>query len=190
MKKYFFKILLIFILISLINSIIYFFHFFVNISKKKEKQEFHEIEYRIYIFIFLVIFSKLILKHKIYRHQKLSLYISLICFVFISFFNIIKIDVSADALFNVLNIIKGIGGSLMVVLIKDLILNYYVSPYLCLLLSGIFQTIFIIIIIYIIYSLIPSEYFSIISNDYTFSEKKIIVAYIIIIYFSYLSYSY
>ena len=71
-------------IISLFTSIEYCF---VNFNKDK-----HIIEIRLYLFIFICIFSKVILKQNIYKHQTVSLSISIIGFIFLCIFPIINFE--------------------------------------------------------------------------------------------------
>ena len=113
------------------------------------------LEKRIFYLFFISIFSRCILKNKIYKHQILSLALSFIGLIilFLPFFAKIKID---DIPINFCNIVSAIIYSLFLVLIKYLTLNYFVSPYLCLLLVGCFSLI-INLFSFIIYSLIKSK---------------------------------
>ena len=90
-------------------------------------------ELRLYFLIFIPIFSKNILKIDIYNHQILSLFIAIIgmIFLFIPIFLEIGKD---DIIINICLFLSSIGYSLHLVLIKYLTHNYYLSPYLCLLL--------------------------------------------------------
>jgi len=101
-------------------------------------------EKRLYFLLFLPIFSKIILKNELYRHQILSLFISIIGIIFL-FIPLILIKQEISILINILIIISSIGHSFFFILIKHLTHKYYLSPYLCLLYIGFFGLIILLI---------------------------------------------
>ena len=148
------KVIFYYLLLSIFSSI--------TISVNRHIQTVHLIEIRMYVITFIPIFSKIILKQNIYRHQYFSLFLSYIGFFFISIINILKIETS-DIKDNILLFIAYTGFSLNSVLIKNLTDNYYVSPFSCLLFEGI-GSLILIIIFNIVYSLVTFEDLSIITN--------------------------
>ena len=152
--------------IFLISILICNNYFLIHFSTSK-----HLIEQRLYLFFFIIIFSKIILKQYIHKHQVFSLSISFIGFVFISIFSLLKFEKS-DILGNIYYLISKLGLALNFVLIKHLVDNYYVSPFDCLLYVGI-ETLILTIIVNIVYSKICYKDFSIIINIFDFPEKII-----------------
>ena len=134
--------------------------------------------------IFFPLFSKFILKEKIYKHQFFSLIISFITSILILISTII-LEINGIKIFLlIIKIISGIILSLIMVLIKLLIDNYYISPYKIFLIIGIGSSI-LIIIINIIYSLIIYKDLSFITNSFNFpSNFYFYIIMIIIIDFS------
>ena len=128
------------------------------------------IEKRLYYLFFISIFSKLILKSEIYRHQILSLSIALIGIILLIFPASKKIKKN-EIIINICNIFSGIFYSLFLVLIKYLTHKYYISPLLCLLLVGCFSII-ITFIGFSIYSLIKRNDFSYLTKNFKTSEDK------------------
>ena len=150
----------------LISLCIVINQYLVLFSKAK-----HIIEIRIYIFLFLIIFSKFILKQNIYKHHIISLSISFIGFFFIIIFTLLKFEKS-DIIGNIYYFISYIGFSLYIVLIKYLTENYFISPFDCLLYIGI-GTLILSIIYNIIYSEINYNDLRIITNIFNFSNQMI-----------------
>ena len=161
-KKSKIKIFFILIFISILLSI-YTFIYTISIGKTV-------FEKRLYYLFFISIFSKLILKNEIYRHQILSLSLSFIGLILLFFPIYLKIE-KKDILINIYNIISAICYSLFLVLVKNLTHNYYLSPLLCLLLVGCFSLI-ITIFGFIIYSIIKNNNFSYITQNFQNSENK------------------
>ena len=93
---------------------------------------------RIFYLFFISIFSRFILKSKIYKHQILSLSLSFIGLIilFLPFLSKINND---DIPINIFNIFSAAFYSLFLVLIKYITYSYFLSPYLCLLLVGFFS---------------------------------------------------
>ena len=131
-------------------------------------------EKRFYYFIFISLFSRIILKENIYIHQKVSLALSSFGFIFmaIPFFKVF--DLKRDLLYNIIYLFHSVFYSLFVVIIRLLTQHYYLSPYKILLIVGI-GSLIILSIYQIIYSLIVSKDLSILINDFNFSniEKNI-----------------
>ena len=115
-------------------------------------------EQRLFYLFFIPLFSKIILKENIYRHQYLSLLISLIGCIFL----IIPVCFKLKANFiipNILNFINGINFPLYIVLIKYIVEKFYFPPLKISLIVGIISII-INFIGYIIYSLIINDFSS------------------------------
>lgn len=105
---------------------------------------------RFYEIVFIIYLSKIILRVELFRHHKFSILLSFIGFIFIFIPIIIKIE-GEEILPNILIILKSFLYSLFLALIKYLTCTYFVSPYLCCLLTGIFSTM-ILIILFMLYS--------------------------------------
>ena len=122
----------------------------------------YEFEERLYFLFFVPILCKIILKKGIFRHQFLSLIISFLglIIIFIPFFiDLIKSDdepIKHIIISNILTIIESLFFSFHIVLVKYIIHDYYLSPFLCLLLNGIMSLI-IIILGFIITSIIDNN---------------------------------
>ena len=140
---------------------------FVNFYNTEEQNYF---DTRFNTFLFIFIWSKLILKTRIFRHHIFSLFFCFIGFIIYSVhtFKIFKKD---DIICNFYYIIYCIFYSLFLVLIKYTTCYLYISPYLCLLYIGLFS--FIISWIgFSIYSLIKYHNFSFISDAFDLSEVE------------------
>ena len=84
-------------------------------------------ECRLYFFFFIPLFSKIILKENIYKHQYFSLIIAIIGIIFL----LIPVSLvlgTDDIVPNILNFMTGILYSLFLVIIKYIIEKYYISP--------------------------------------------------------------
>ena len=128
----------------------------------------HVFDFRIYTLFSIVLFSKIILKDNIFKHQILSLFISFIGLILLIIsvaFDIKKSDILANILTFFFSILYG----LFFVLIKHLTHYYYISPYLLLLFVGFFS-IAIIFVGYTIYSLITRKDLSFFYECFDFSE--------------------
>ena len=137
---------------------------------------------RLFYLFFIPLFSKIILKQDIYKHQYFSLLISLIGVIFL----IIPLCLNFCTEYivpNILNIIKGINFSLFIVIIKHMVEKYYISPLKICLIIGILSII-INIIGYTIYSLIIND-FSLFTDYFDFSkvENKLKISILFISYF-------
>ena len=103
---------------------------------------------RFFQIYFITYISKIILKAEIFRHHIFSLILSFIGFIilFIPIYSKIEKD---EILVNITLLPQSLFYSLFLVLIKYLTCIYYVSPYLCCLLTGFFSTIITIILLMI-----------------------------------------
>ena len=138
---------------------------------------------RLYILFFIPLFSKFILKENIYKHQYLSLIISIIGLVLL-FSPVCLLIGEDDIIPNILNFIYGILYSLFIVLIKYIIQKYYESPLKLSIYFGISAIIFTFMG-YSIYSLIEYKDFSYFKDliDCSAADNIIItIIYIIIIF--------
>ena len=128
------------------------------------------LEERIYFFIFIPLFSKFILKYKIYNHQLLSLIIASIGFILILLPVLFFIS-KDDIIINICLFFSSIGYSLFLILIKYLAHYYYISSNFILLSVG-FISFIITFIYFIIYSLIINHNLSLITNNYNYSKYE------------------
>ena len=80
-------------------------------------------EERLFYLFFIPLFSKIILKENIYKHQYFSLLFSLIGTIFLIIPIIFKLT-KDDIIPNILNFIKGINYPLFLVITKYCILNF------------------------------------------------------------------
>jgi hypothetical protein len=112
----------------------------------------HVFEERLYFLFFIPLFSRFILKDTIFKHQYLSLIISIIGIIFLIIPICLKIE-SEDIVANILNFTAGIGYSLFLVIIKYVTHVYYISPFKLSLYFGLIATGFLLLG-YMIYSLI------------------------------------
>ena len=130
----------------------------------------HYFDTRLYKILFIFIWSKLILKTKIFRHHFFSLFFCFLGFLIYSKSIFREIE-KEDILYNFYHIIYSIFYSLFLVLIKYTTFYHYISPYLCLLYIGLFS--FIISWIgFSIYSLIKYGDFSYISDAFDLSKVE------------------
>ena len=169
-----YKVILLIILLSLIigiNEILY-----IIITVKNVFEE------RICFLLFIPLFSKLILKENIFKHQYFSLLLSIIGIIFLLIPVGLKFS-KEDIIPNILNFIIGILYSLFTVIIKYIIEKYYISPLKIGLLLGAIK-IFINFIFYIIYSLIVFKDLSFIKDCFDFFpiENKLKISVYIILY--------
>ena len=107
---------------------------------------------RFYYLLFIPLFSKLILKENLYKHQYLSLLISIIGMAIIDIPICLKIT-KDDLLANFINLIDGAVFPLFIVLIKFIYNKYYVMPLKTSLVLGLIS-LSATLIGFIIYSLI------------------------------------
>ena len=172
-KYKFCKIIMIIMLLSLINVIQHFLHNFIFYKKVFEE--------RIYDLYFFPLFSRIILKENIYKHQKFALIISISGIIFLVIPVCLKIR-TVDIIPNILNFINGIIFSLFVVIIKYLIEKYYIHPFKISLLLGIISS-FLDCIAFISYSLIEYNDLNYFKDCFEFLPNKnkfIIIIYIIL----------
>ena len=125
-------------------------------------------DFRIYTLFSIVLFSKIILKDNIFKHQILSLFISFIGLILIIIPVTFVID-KKDILANILIFFTSFLYGLFFILIKHLTHHYYISPYLILLYIGFFS-IAILIVGYTIYSLITRKNLSFFLECFDFSK--------------------
>ena len=140
------------------------------------------IDPRFYYIILIPLFSKLILRENLYKHQYLSLAISIIGWIII---NIpICLKMKTDDIFpNFLNLIKGATYPLSLVIIKYLSDKYYIPPLKTSLVFGLMSTI-LTLLGFIIYSLIryhDLRFFN--AFDFSKVDDKIKIAFFFILIF-------
>ena len=146
--------------------------FAISISFNHIFHNYITINNRLFIVVFINIISKFILKTKIFFHQLFSIMLSLIGLTIASIPKLLDIPINIEHLFvNLYEIFDCIAYSLFLVLIKYLTVNYYISPYLCLLYIGIFTTI-ILIIIFMIYSAIFQNGLSSLKDAFDYSKVE------------------
>ena len=153
------------LLIILISILILIYTIFTALYMDK-----HLFEKRLYFIIFIPLFSKLILKEEIYKHQYLSLIISTLGIILF----IIPVSLvfeQDDIIPNILNFIGGISISLFFVLVKYVNLTFYISPLLICLLSGIIMVV-ITLFGFFIFSLIEYHDLSCFKDTFDFSEEE------------------
>ena len=126
------------------------------------------IERRYYYLIILSIFSKYLLKERILKHHKLSMFLVLISFI-LYFFGLFP-KMEKDIFINIVNFVISIGYCLFLIFIKILIENYYISPFKCLLNIGLLSMI-ISFLGFTIYYLITNN-LSKLNNNFNFSGKE------------------
>ena len=138
-----YKIIILIILLSLINGIQDILIIFIDGNNFFEE--------RLYYFFFIPLFSKLILKQNIFKHQYFSLLLAIIGNVFL-FIPVCLVFKKEDIIPNILNFITGIIYPLFLVIIKYISEKYYISPLKISFLIGIIALI-LECIWYIIYKL-------------------------------------
>ncbi len=112
-------------------------------------------EKRLYYLLLLPIFSKIILKSELFRHQILSLFLSVIGIIILFISKALQFD-QIDIIFNILLIFSSTARSLLFVMVKHLTHKYFLSIYLCLLYIGFFSVI-ILLLGFIIFYLISDD---------------------------------
>ena len=170
------------LLIVLISILILIYTIFTALYMDK-----HLFEKRLYFVLFIPLFSKIILKEEIYKHQYLSLIISLIGIILF----IIPVSLvfeQDDIIPNILNFIGGVSISLFFVLVKYVNLTFYMSPLLICLSSGIIMVI-ITLLGFFIFSLIDYHDLSYFKDSLDFSEEANIASMIIIIIVNFICFS-
>ena len=133
---------------------------------KKERTTFDN---RLYYLFFISILSKYILKNKIYKHQKLSLFIASIGLIILFIPILLEIE-KRDILYNIIGVFSSIAYSLFLVIIKYLTHYYYMSPLLCILLVGIISII-LSFLLFILFSFIKYKDLSFITDNLDFLNK-------------------
>ena len=106
------------------------------------------IDTRFYEILFICFLTKITLKTEIYRHQKFSIFVSFIGFVFLCI-PIFSTMTKRDILVNIILVFNSFSYSLFLVLLKHITSKYFLSPYYCCLIIGIISTIFLFIILMI-----------------------------------------
>ena len=124
---------------------------------------------RLFELFFIPLFSKIILKENIFKHQYFSLIISLFGIIFIIIPVCLKLTID-DIIPNILNILNGINLSLFLVINKYLVEKYYLPPLKSCFMIGISSTI-IYTIGFTIYSLIIND-FSYFTDCFDFSQVE------------------
>ena len=162
------KIKILILLLSLILCFIDLLEIFIIDKNVFEK--------RFYFLFFIPIFSKIILKENIYKHQYFSLIIAISGIIFLFIPVCLKLE-SDDIVPNILNFISGILNTLLIVIIKYLTEKYYISPLKISLNFGIIA-IFFNCIGFIIYSLVKYHDFSYFNDCFNYSQKlnKILIS--------------
>ena len=170
-----FKIIMLIILLILQAVIVDFLYNFVD-----GKNVFEE---RIYYIFLFPLFSKIILKENLYKHQYFSLIIS-ICGIIFLFIPVYLVLSREDIVPNIFNIIIVILYSIYLVIYKYMIEKYYISPLKISLIIGI-NILAFDGIVYIIYSLILYNDLSYFNNflDFSQDENKIKISIYIILSF-------
>ena len=113
-------------------------------------------EERLFYLFFIPLFSKIILKENIYKHQSLSLIVSSFGSIFIIIPVCFKFTKN-DIIPNILNFTEGINYPLFLVIIKYIVEKFYYPPLKISLIIGI-ESIIITVIGYSIYSLIIDDF--------------------------------
>ena len=157
-----FKIILLMISLSLFIVIENCLYIFVNTKKI--------FEIRIFLIFFIPLFSKIILKENVYKHQYFSLIISILGIIFL-IIPVCLVLGTEEIIPNIIVFISGIISSLFYVLIKYLVEKYYISPLKISLIIGILALI-LDCIISIIYSLFIYNDLSFLKNAFDFSEEE------------------
>ena len=127
-------------------------------------------EKRLFYFFFIPLFSKIILKENIYKHQYFSILISLCGIIFLLIPVCLKFTTD-DIVPNITNFINGISYSLFLVIIKYLVEKYYLSPLKISLFVGIIS-LFISFIYFIIYSLIKYHDLNYFKDCFDFAQEE------------------
>ena len=163
-KKYL-KIFLLIFIIGLSYTI------YISNSKIFSKK-YTVFEIRIYHLIFNTIFCKLILKNDIFRHQILSIILSIIGWIFISIPIFEKLNYE-DIIPNIIFFAGAIFYPFYLVFFKYIIQNYYLSVFVNMFFIGIFLLILSVIGL-IIYSLIDNNDLSYLKDIFNIAENNIL----------------
>ena len=165
------KFMILEVILALLSKIRYFLIYYYC-----EKNIFNE---RLYYMFYMPLFSKLILKENIYKHQCLSLMISIIGMILVIIPTCIILE-KDDILPNLINLFNGGINPLFLVIIKYMYNVYYISPLYTGIVYGIISLIFTMLG-YIIYSLIKYHDLSFFNNIFDFEEVEN-YSYIIFLY--------
>ena len=158
------KIMMLIILLSIIIVIIDILNIYIDIINDNYFVE------NIYYLIFIPLFSKIILKEDIYKHQYFSLIIAIFGSIFLCIPVCLKIR-SQDIIPIIYVFICGIIYPLFLVIIKYISEKYYISPLKISFLIGIIALI-LECIWYIIYSLIEYNDLSYFNEIFDFSKGQ------------------
>ena len=158
------KIMLLVILLSLIIAINDLIYTFIGNQTKVYIENF-------YFIFFIPLFSKIILKEKIYKHQCFSLIIAIFGIIFLIIPVLLDISIEDIIIWNSLFIIIGIITPLFLVIIKYILEKYYISPLKISFFVGIIA-LFVSCIGYIIYSLIKFKDLNYFTDFFDFSKKQ------------------
>ena len=135
-----------------------------------------------YYLLFIPLFSKLILKENLYKHQYLSLLISIIGMIIINIPICLKMT-KDDLLANFINLINGAVYPLFIVLIKYINNKYYVMPLKTSLLFGLIS-LSVTLIGFIIYSLIKYHDLTFFNAfDFSNIDNKLTISIYLILFF-------
>ena len=126
---------------------------------------------RLVYLISIPLFSKIILKQDIYKHQYFSFLIAFIGMIFLYIPICLDFNIDEDILKNILTFIKSINFPLFLIITKYLVEKYYISPLKICLLIGI-TSIIINVIGYTIYCLIKDNDFSLFTQCIDFSKEE------------------
>lgn len=171
------KVYLLIIFISFLEVLFKVEDFCMQYIKYKKKEIQKElIEKRMGFIIFVPILSRVILKKKLYRHHIVSLIIAIIGCIMISIASDYYLE---DFIYHIIHISFSSTFALSLVLLKYLMIKYFIFPFHLLFLDGIFSFIISIIIIFplgIFYKIYENEgYFYFISQNfkYLFSGRSL-----------------
>ena len=133
-------------------------------------------EERLYFLLFIPLFSKLILKDNIFRHQYFSLLIAIIGIIMLC----IPVGIAFtkdDIVANILTFINGVSYSLFLVIIKYMTHIFYISPFKLSLIFGIISLVFIFLgfFFYSLFRYQDLSYFKA-CVDFTEIENKFLVS--------------
>ena len=162
-KKSKFKIFIILLMMSVLLNL-----FFLSALFGLEKNVFED---RLYFLFFIPVFSKIILKTKIFNHQILSLYIAFIGLILLFVPVIIKFE-KKDIFINICIFVTAIGFSLFLVLCKYVTQYLYISPYLCILYIGFISTL-TFLIGFPTFSLIKYHNLSLITDSFKIEDMNL-----------------
>jgi len=152
-------------LFLLIMSILFSAEVFFNQVYASKK---NVIDSKFYHILFISCLSNLILKVKIFTHQKFSIFLSFIGFIFV-FISIIPKISQDDIAINIYLIFNCFCYSLFLVLVKFITFTFFLSPYLCCLWIGNFSTL-LILIYFIIHTSYKNGDLSNLLNTFNFSN--------------------